>query len=71
MDVIKQYKDNKTFLIYKVIGGILDFRFFLGEQNPDQTVKKFQAYAGRSAMPPFWSLGFHQSRYGYKNVTAL
>lgn len=34
MDVIRETKLNKTYLTYKVIGGIFDFRFFLGKQNP-------------------------------------
>ena len=32
---------------------------------------KFQNYLGRSAIPPFWSLGFHQCRWGYKDINAL
>jgi hypothetical protein len=38
MDVIKQSKDNKNYLTYKAIGGIFDFRFFLGEQSAELTV---------------------------------
>ncbi len=34
-------------------------------------VQKFHNYLGPSHTPPFWSLGFHQSRWGYNNITAL
>ena len=33
MDIIKSTINSKHFVTYKVIGGILDFRFFLGVQN--------------------------------------
>lgn len=71
MDVIKSNKDNKHYLTFKVIGGVFDFRFFLGEQNPETTVERINLYSGRSAIPPFWSFGFHQCRWGYKDVSAL
>ena len=34
LDVIKQTKEDKHYFIIKTIGGIFDFRFFLGEQSP-------------------------------------
>jgi alpha-glucosidase (family GH31 glycosyl hydrolase) len=71
LDIIKSTKDNKHYLTNKVIGGILDFRFFLGEQSPEGTLEKMNLYMGRSIVPPFWSFGFHQCRWGYKNVDAL
>jgi alpha-glucosidase (family GH31 glycosyl hydrolase) len=33
MDVIRQTANGKVFLTYKVIGGIFDFRFFLGNRS--------------------------------------
>ena len=54
-----------------MIGGIIDFRFFLEENIPEIVVQKFQSYIGKSAIPPFWSFGYHQSRWGYKNITYL
>ena len=38
MDVIKSTSDDRHYLTFKVIGGIIDFRFFLGEQNPENTL---------------------------------
>ena len=58
-------------LTFKTIGGIMDFRFLLGEQSPEAVLDKFQIFIGRSAVPPFWSLGYHQCRWGYKNITYL
>jgi alpha-glucosidase (family GH31 glycosyl hydrolase) len=72
MDVIiKDLDDYTRSLTYKVIGGIFDFRFFINDRNPVLVMDKFHEYLGPSAIPPFWSLGFHQCRWGYQNIAFL
>lgn len=46
----------------RLIGGILDFYFFLGPR-PEDVLMQYQQVIGKPVMPPFWSLGFHQCRY--------
>jgi len=69
--VVKETSINQYSLTYKTIGGVIDFRFFASEKNPEAAIEKFQLYMGRSTVPPFWSLGFHQCRWGYENITML
>lgn len=57
-------------LTYKVIGGILDFTIFLGP-HPAAVVDQYTDLIGRPHMPPAWAMGWHQSRWGYSNITAV
>ncbi|KAL4490926.1 hypothetical protein ABPG72_008662 [Tetrahymena utriculariae] len=57
---------------FKAIGGIAHFKLFLGDKNPETAIKMYHKYLGGGyIIPPFWSLGFHQSRWGYKSGNQL
>ena len=50
-------------ITWRSIGGILDFYIFI-----DEVIPLYTKLIGRSFMPPYWSLGFHICRFGYKTV---
>jgi len=56
-----------TQLTYKMIGGIIDLVFFVGDKNPDTVIKSYHNYLGNFTMMPFWSMGYHQSKWGYSS----
>ena len=55
---------NKSILNFRAIGGILDFYTFFAE-SPEDVIKAYHGVIGVSYLPPFWSLGFHQSSWQY------
>ncbi|KAK4877010.1 hypothetical protein RN001_009516 [Aquatica leii] len=64
MEVILQPAPAITF---RTIGGILDFYFFLGP-TPKDVVNQYTDVIGKPFLPPYWSLGFHLCRFGYKSL---
>eukprot|EP01134_Creolimax_fragrantissima_P008464 CFRG8464T1 len=66
MDVVLEEET----LTYKVTGGILDLYFVLGPTFESAT-HQYANIIGKPHLPPFWGLGYHQSRWGYKNVDML
>eukprot|EP00026_Physarum_polycephalum_P002843 Phypoly_transcript_02852.p1 GENE.Phypoly_transcript_02852~~Phypoly_transcript_02852.p1 ORF type:complete len:845 (+),score=106.60 Phypoly_transcript_02852:55-2589(+) len=54
-------------LTYKTIGSIFDIFVFLGP-DPASVVQQYQSVIGLPHLPPYWSLGWHQCRYGYKSL---
>lgn len=59
-------KIDKSVLEYNVIGGIVDLYFFSGP-TPDEVARQYSEVAGKPTLPPYWGLGSHQCRYGYRD----
>ncbi len=47
---------------FSIVGGVLDFFVFMGP-TPAAVLEQLTRVVGRPAMPPYWSLGFHQCKY--------
>ena len=56
---------GSTYLTHKTIGGIIDY-YIIVNDSPEEIVKNIQTLLGIPPLPPYWSFGNHQSRYGYK-----
>ena len=66
MDV--EYFENNMKLI--TIGGIVNVRLFMAGTARD-VIKEYHKYLGGWIIPPFWSTGFHQSRWKYNTSKDL
>ncbi|RRD95490.1 DUF5110 domain-containing protein [Clostridiales bacterium COT073_COT-073] len=50
---------------YEAEGGALDFYFFAG-QDLKEVLKQYTDLTGKTPLPQLWTLGYHQSRWGYR-----
>lgn len=57
----------KPSLTFRTIGGILDF-YFIVDDTPEKVISHYHNLIGLPMFPPYWSLGFQISRWGYKNL---
>ncbi|KAK4990061.1 hypothetical protein LTR28_001520, partial [Elasticomyces elasticus] len=68
MDIkINNTAQDGQYLEYNILGGVFDFYFMAGP-TPVQVAQQYSQVVGKSAMMPYWGLGFHQCRYGYQDV---
>ena len=64
------FKINDTdgqYLEYNTLGGVLDF-YFLAGPSPVEVAQQYSELSQKSALQPYWGLGFHQCKYGYRDV---
>ena len=64
LDAVIQPSPAVTF---HAIGGIFDIYVFMGP-TPDDVVKQYMEVIGMPFLPPYWSLGYHQCRFGYGSL---
>lgn len=61
----KNSNNSEVSLVHKTIGGIIDY-YIIVDSTPEFVVRDIQFLLGVPPLPPYWSLGNHQCRYGYK-----
>lgn len=61
---------NGDIVTYTAIGGALEVFFLIGPTFYD-VQRQFVSLVGPPDLPPLWSLGWQQSRYGYETVQSL
>ncbi|KAH8892329.1 glycoside hydrolase family 31 protein [Thozetella sp. PMI_491] len=58
-------------ITWRAIGGNIDLSFYNGP-NPQDVIQLYQlTTVGLPAMQQYWTLGFHQCRYGYQNWSTV
>ncbi|KAI1851076.1 hypothetical protein JX266_003741 [Neoarthrinium moseri] len=68
MDVlINNTVDEGQYLEYNTLGGVLDFYFIAGP-SPVEVARQYSEIVGLPALQPYWGLGFHNCRYGYRDA---
>ena len=55
---------------HRTIGGIINYYITIGN-TPDEAISNLHQIIGRPQIPPFWSFGWHQCRWGYSSTTIL
>ena len=51
----------------RALGGIFDL-FFIAGPDPSSIVSQYTKIVGKSYLPPYWSLGYHQCKFGYGSL---
>lgn len=60
-------KENEAYYFYGADAGNLDYYFIGGEKMTD-IVSGYTCLTGTTPLPQFWTLGYHQSRWGYASA---
>lgn len=58
-------------ITWRALGGSIDLYFYNGPQASEVIASYQQTTTGLPAMQQYWTLGFHQCRWGYESWAAL
>ena len=58
---------NNVLFEHRTIGGVIDYYITIND-NPEKAILSLHEIIGHPILPPFWSLGFHQCKFGYENT---
>ena len=62
----EQFK-NPVLIEHRTIGGVIDYYLTIND-TPDKALISLHDIIGHPILPPYWSLGFHQCRFGYHST---
>ena len=68
VQIYKSIIEQKTKLSHNTIGGIIDY-YIIVDDSPENIIKHINFLLGNPILPPYWALGLHQSRWGFKNTS--
>ena len=73
--LVNKYKnininDFTHILRHLTIGGIINYYITLGD-TAEESILGLHTIYGHPIIPPFWGLGWHQCRWGYKNTAEV
>lgn len=63
-------KENTDYYYFASKRGNLDYYFIAGEDLP-QVCANYHLLTGTAQLPQLWTLGYHQSRWGYESETDM
>ena len=62
--------ENPVLLEHRTIGGVIDYYITINDA-PDKALISIHDIIGHPTLPPYWSLGFHQCRWGYQSAQEI
>ena len=62
--------ENPVLLEHRTIGGVIDYYITIND-TPDKALISIHDIIGHPTLPPYWSLGFHQCRWGYQSAQEI
>ncbi|KAG2733880.1 hypothetical protein G9P44_003405 [Scheffersomyces stipitis] len=57
-------------LTWRALSGVIDLYFFSGP-DPKDVIQQYVSEIGLPAFQPYWALGYHQCRWGYREIEDL